>query len=299
MTYIIYGLNDFLIKNELDNIIKKNKIDNDSITNYNNESLLEDILNDAETIPLFSDKKLILVEGDIFDSNNSKVLEKYLKKENLSTILVFIIRSEKLDERKKIIKLISNKIDCNKVNINSFAKKLFEDYEISNTTLNKLINRVGVDLYNLSNEIEKLKIFKINEKIITDEDLFITIKNIDDDIFGFIDSVVNKNYEKVVEVYHELLKKNGEPIAIIVMIANQIRLLYQTKLLCSRGITSDGIASALEVHPYRVKLALEKGGNYSEKTLLDLLLKLADLDVSIKSGKIDADIGLELFLLGM
>lgn len=299
MTYIIYGLNDFLIKNELDNIIKKNKIDNDSITNYNNESLLEDILNDAETIPLFSDKKLILVEGDIFDSNNSKVLEKYLKKENLSTILVFIIRSEKLDERKKIIKLISNKIDCNKVNINSFAKKLFEDYEISNTTLNKLINRVGVDLYNLSNEIEKLKIFKINEKIITDEDLFITIKNIDDDIFGFIDSVVNKNYEKVVEVYHELLKKNGEPIAIIVMIANQIRLLYQTKLLCSRGITSDGIASALEVHPYRVKLALEKGRNYSEKTLLDLLLKLADLDVSIKSGKIDADIGLELFLLGM
>lgn len=299
MTYIIYGLNDFLIKSAIDSIIKKNKIDSDSITNYNNEFVLEDILNDAETMPLFGDKKLILVDGDIFDNNNSKVLEKYLKKENLSTIIVFIIRNEKLDERKKIIKLISNKIECNKVNVNSFAKNLFEGYQINNTTINKLIIRVGENLYNLTNEIEKLKIFKINDKIINDDDLVITVKNVDDDIFGFIDSVINKNYEKIVEVYHELLKKNGEPIAIIVMIANQVRLLYQTKLLYSRGITSDGIASTLEVHPYRVKLALEKGKNYSEKTLLGLLEKLADLDIAIKSGKIEADIGLELFLLGM
>lgn len=298
MTYLIYGLNDFLIKSELDKIIDKNKIETDSITTYNSDILLEDIIRDAEVIPLFSDKKLIIVDFDVFDSNGSKLLEKYLKNRNPSTILVFIIRSEKLDERKKIFKLI-DKIECNKVNINSFAKKLFDGYEISSSTLNKLIARVGDDLYNLSNEIEKLKVFKINDKVIKDEDLVITIKNIDDDIFGFIDNVINKNSEKVIETYNELLKKNGEPIAIIVMIANQIRLMYQVKLLYSKGNSNDMMASILEVHPYRVKLALEKGRIYSEKTLLDLLEKLADLDVSIKSGKIDADIGLELFLLGM
>lgn len=299
MTYIIYGINDYLIKKEIEDISKKNNIDKDSITTYSNEQLMVDIINDASRISLFSDKKLIIVDYDIFDSTNSRVLESYLKNENPNTILVFVIRSEKLDERKKVIKLIANKIDCNKVNISSFAKKLFEDYTISPTTLNKLITRVGDDLFNLSNEIEKLKTYKINDKVINEEDLSITIKNIDDDIFGFIDSVINKNSEKVIEVYNELLKKNGEPIAIIVMIANQIRLLYQVKVLYLKGNSPDNIAGILEVHPYRVKLAIEKCRNYSENTLLELLEKLADLDVSIKSGKIDADIGLELFLLGM
>lgn len=299
MTYLIYGINDYLIKMELQTIISKNKIDSESIINYDSESLIQDIIDEAEIVSLFSDKKLIIVDGDVFDSTNTKIFENYLNNQNPNTILIFIIRSEKLDERKKVIKLITNKIECNKVNINSFAKKLFEDYTISPTTLNKLIARVGDDLYNLSNEIEKLKIYKINDKTITDDDLLITIKNIDDDIFGFIDSVINRNSEKVIEVYNELLKKNGEPIAIIVMVANQIRLLYQVKLLYTSGNNPDSIASILEVHPYRVKLAIEKGRNYSEKTLLDLLEKLADLDVSIKSGRIDANIGLELFLLGM
>ena len=43
---------------------------------------------------------------------------------------------------------------------------MFEDYSISFTTINKLIERVGEDLFTLSSEIDKLKLFKIKEKII-------------------------------------------------------------------------------------------------------------------------------------
>jgi DNA polymerase-3 subunit delta len=81
------------------------------------------------------------------------------------------------------------------------------------------------------------------------------------------------------------------------MIANQIRIMYQTKELYKRGYTEKDIASNLDIHPYRIKLALEKSREYESSKLLNYLNELADLDINIKSGLIDKKLGLELFIL--
>lgn len=299
MTYLLYGINDYLINEEIKKIIAKYEIDSDSITNYYQEDLIKDIIDDAYTMPLFSDKKLIIVNDDIFDANNSKIIENYLSKENETTILIFILKVEKLDERKKVFKGFKNKIECNKTNINNKVKEMLDGYTISFTTINKLIARVGEDLFTLNSEVAKLKLFKINDKVITDEDLSLTTKNINDNIFDFVDYYINKNTEKSLELYQNLILKNYEPIAIIALIANQIRLMYQVKILYTKGNSNDDIAKILEVHPYRVKLALEKSQHYNSETLLNLLDNLADLDLKIKTGLIEPEIGLELFLIGM
>lgn len=299
MTYLLYGINDYLINEEIKKIIAKYEIDSDSITNYYQEDLIKDIIDDAYTMPLFSDKKLIIVNDDIFDANNSKIIENYLSKENETTILIFILKVEKLDERKKVFKGFKNKIECNKTNINNKVKEMLDGYTISFTTINKLIARVGEDLFTLNSEVEKLKLFKINDKVITDEDLSLTTKNINDNIFDFVDYYINKNTEKSLELYQNLILKNYEPIAIIALIANQIRLMYQVKILYTKGNSNDDIAKILEVHPYRVKLALEKSQQYNSLTLLNLLDNLANLDLKIKTGLIEPEIGLELFLIGM
>ncbi|MEG0826023.1 MAG: DNA polymerase III subunit delta [Bacilli bacterium] len=308
MIYLLYGINDFLINEELNKIIIKYKLNKDDICKYDLSLFsIKNIIDDALSLPLFNNKKIIIAENcTIFDTTGKKedgaILEKYIENVNESTILIFIDKNEKLDERKKITKKMKEKyqcLECNKINIYQVAKELFEDYIISPSTLNKLINRVGSNLYNLKNEIEKLKIFKINDKIINDEDILFTCKTIDDNIFNFIDYIVLKNSEKVLEIYNEMIKKNVEPIMMIVMIANQFRLLYQVKELYTKNNSLEKIASILEIHPYRVKLAFEKSKNYSANLLLEYLEKLADLDVSIKSGNIEPDIGLELFLLGI
>lgn len=299
MTYLIYGTNDYLISESISKIINKFKIDKNSINNYYIEDVITNIIDDAYTMPLFSDKKLIIVNDDLFDSNSSKIIESYLIKENESTILIFILKIEKLDERKKIFKLFKNKIECNKVNINDKVKEMFGGYSISFSTINKLVERVGEDLLTLSSEIEKLKLFKINDKVINEEDLVITVKNINDNIFDFVEYYINKNTEKSLELYQNLMLKNYEPIAIIALLANQIRLMYQVKVLYTKGNSNDDMAKILEVHPYRVKLALEKGRTYSKETLINLLESLANLDLKIKTGQIEPEIGLELFLIGI
>ncbi|MCI5835266.1 MAG: DNA polymerase III subunit delta [Firmicutes bacterium] len=308
MTYLLYGTNDYLINQEIEKLKEKNNITDNDVTRYDyTETLIKDIIDDATLVPLFSNKKMIIVDNStIFESTSKKedtvVLEKYLSSTNDFTILIFIDKVDKLDERKKIYKLLKDNnsvIECNTLNINNLVKEKFESYKIDSSTITKFINRVGTNPYNLINEIEKLKIFKINEKVITDEDIKFASKNIEDNIFDLINYIVNKNSEKVIDIYHDLLSRGSEPIAILVLIANQFRIILQSKLLYYKGYTEKDIASTLSIHPYRVKLAIQNSRNYSNELLIEYIDKLATLDYEIKSGEKDADTGLELFLLGI
>ena len=100
-------------------------------------------------------------------------------------------------------------------------------------------------------------------------------------------------------IYNEMIKQNEEPIKIIVMLANQFRIMYQATRLYKKGYSGNDIAELLEIHPYRIKLALEKSRSQTEKQLINNLYNLAVLDEEIKTGKKDKYLALELFLLGV
>lgn len=312
MVYLFYGLEEFLIDKEIKKILTDNKIDDYSINEYDLEnSQLNEIIDDASTIPLFSDKKGIIVDNSyIFSANNKKpeqdvkVLEQYLNDINPNTTLIFKILKESVDSRKKVYKLIKEKgkiSEFNKVtNMNNIVKKLLDNYNMTDQNISLLVNRVGDNLNILEHEIEKLKAYKDNDLNITKEDILnVTVKTVNIDIFSLIENIITNNKEKAIESYNEMLKLNEEPIKIIIMLANQIRIMYQSKELLKLGYTEKNIADLLQIHPYRVKLALEKSRNYSSKTLLNYLEQLADLDINIKSGNIDKNLGLELFILNI
>ena len=310
MIYLLYGTEKLLIEQETNKIINTYNINIENIIKYNLENTsIGIVIEDAETYSMFDDKKIIIVENSfIFTGKkvieqNIEVLENYLNNYNPDTILIFTIITEKLDERKKIVKQI-NKIGQVKNlvsnDIRLFVKNNFGDYKISNSDIDLLLERVVNNLSILNNEINKIKIYKNDNKQITTNDILeLTSKSVDTDIFKFIDNIINKNKSKVLETYDELIKLGEEPIKIIVMLANQFRLMYQVKGLTKKGYSEKDIAKILDIHPYRVKLSLGKSKNFSDDNLLKILKQLADLDSDIKKGNIDKYLGLELFILGL
>ena len=306
MIYLLYGTLDALINDYINKIIKKENIADINISKYNEDDLISNIIEDASTISLFDDKKVIIVNNELLFSSKKSIdtteLEKYIENYNPNTILIFTVFSDTVDSRRKLYKLIKEKgkiEEFNKItNINSYVRKLFNGYNISYNTINLFIKRVGNDLNSLSNEAEKIKIYKINDNIITDNDIInCTHEKIDINIFKFIDNIINKNKKESITTYKEMLKVGEEPIKIIVMLANQFRLMYQAKILTSKGYTEDDIAALLNSKKYPVHLAIQKGYRYSSDILLKHLEELADLDIKIKSGDIDKNLALELFLL--
>jgi len=305
MIYLFYGTKTYNIKNEIKKIEKTFDKFNISYYDLTNDDF-KNILDDCNTISLFEDKKLVICENaTVFTRGNSKdieFIETYLKNPNPNTTLVFTLDNETIDGVKKITKLIKKegivKEFNDNININTLVKTILKDYNINNSTINLLIDRVGNNPLILENEIEKIKIYKNQDKTISDEDIInLTTKNIDIDIFKLIDHIVKDNKDKALEIYNEMLKQNEEPIKIIIMLANQFRIMYQSKELLKRGLSEKDIAETIKIHPYRVKLALQNSRSYNNKTLLKFLSELADIDINIKTGKINKDLALELFIL--
>lgn len=310
MNYLLYGTERFLIDNELKNIINKGSFESINISKYDLEiNTIKEILEDITTISLFSDSKLIIVDNAFIFSRvlNKKIddielLEDYLKNSIQGVTLVFINNNEKIDNTKKVVKYIKDKgviKEFNKLkSINNQVKLMFNEYKISDESINYLINRVGNNLEILNNEIEKLKLYKIDDKLILKKDIEeLSTESIDIDIFKFIDDIINKNKGSSIKAYHELLKLNEEPIKIIALLASKFRLMYQASTLSKKGYTEDSISEILEIHKYPVHLAILAGYKYNPKILLKYLNDLADLDIGIKTGEKSAELALELFIL--
>lgn len=311
--YLLYGNERFLIKQEIDNlinqVIKSNseyKVSTyDMLTDNQNE-----LFNDLITISLFNDKKVIICDNAFFltASKNKIDFDTHLFIKRLSAIksekIIILIANGKLDERKKIVKLLREKAIVKEINklkgkdLYTYTKQLFNlfSYKIDHQALNLLINQINDNLELLYQESYKLMTYKVDNLIITYQDVNDLIyKPITDSLFELIDAVMKKDIKETFKLYRKLLTANEEPIKIIVTLANQFRLIYQSKILKKQGFSNQTIALQLGVHPYRVKLAANM--NFKESILLTYLEKLADLDTNIKNNKINKYLGLELFFL--
>jgi DNA polymerase-3 subunit delta len=305
MVYLLYGTKDFQIDEEIKQIYQNTNEMNINKYDLNND-LTSLMIDDAETYSLFEGNKIIIADNaNMFTGSTSKdseIIENYLNHINPNTTIIFIVHNDKIDERKKITKLIKKIGTINsfndELNPSTLVKKLFKDYTIDYNTINLFLDRVGNNPLIIQNEINKIKIYKDKNKNITSEDIInLTTKIIEIDIFKLIDYIVKKDKEHALELYYEMIKMNEEPLKIVIMLANQFRIMYQSKELLKKGFSEKDIASILRIHPYRVKLAIQNSRSYESKTLLKYLNDLSDIDIGIKTGKIDKDLALELFIL--
>ncbi len=307
--YLLYGTNKFLI----DYNLKKILADNDS-EYYDLESIsIQEVLDFARELPMFDEHKYIVCDNCTFlGSSKSKIehnidkLIEYLNNPVRTTILVLLVNIEKLDSRKKVNTLLSNTaevIECTEMNedqIFKWAKKLFSDNNklIADELIRHFLSRINYNIDILENEINKLCLIEEDLTINTIDDL--VSENIDDNIFSFIDSIINNDKKKMFSIYEESIKMGLEPIQIIVMLSQEFRTIYQVRTLLKMGYLEKDIMSILNIYKIgRIKFARNKAKSLSDKDLLRQLSILADLDISIKTGDIDKFIGFEQYLLNL
>lgn len=313
--YLIFGLEDYLIKKELNKIISDSNVLSDNIIRYNLDEVNVSLaLEEASTVSMFDSKKVVICEGCTFLTGENKKevnhdidsLIRYINNPFDDVYLIFVVRKEKLDDRKKIVKelkKLSTVIECQKReshNLNNYIRDYIKDngYNITNEGVLKLIERASPNLSNLINECDKLFLYKENDKNITVGDIEnLVFKNIEDNIFELTNAVMNKDKKRIINIYKDLLLMGEEPVKLIVMISNQLRLILQVKLMTKNGYKEREMAGIIGEHPYRVKLALSSSFTINELT--NFLKELERLDFKIKSGQIDKNFGFEIFLLNI
>lgn len=294
MTILIVG-EESLINLEIDKILKLEK--NYSQIKYDSLTPCDKIIEELNTIDMFYDKKIVIVK-DFLNIKEQDILQKYIEKSKDNNIL--ILTTSSLDERRKIVKTLKEKakiIDTKNTNIDTFIKESFKDYEIDYQTINMLKEYTNNNYQKIENEINKLKMLKLDEKKITKEDIKeVTLKDFDTNIFDFLKAINNKNKKESLNIYYKLSQNKEDEIKIIGALANNYRLLYKIKVLSNTTLDNDIMTKCNIKNPYRLKILKQESYNYSNEYLLNMLKKLSELDIKIKSGQTDKKLGMELFL---
>ncbi len=288
--YIIESTNEILIQKEINKILKKIPGEYNLIKYDLTINSIEDLIEALDTYDMFLNMKVVLGYNSSFlkekvdDTFNLNSLLKYLNNPS-DNILIFI--TDKINNRLKLVNDILKYFEVIKpkdLNSETFVKENLEDYQMDYPTIKYFLEKVGSNLENIQEELKKLKLYKLEEKTILKSDIdLITKKNIESSIFDLIEAIIQKNKKRTYELYQYFINNGTEIFQILVLLSNQIRLIYNVKVLSN--LSDALISQKLGVKEYPVKLARGKGYAYSKKELLTLLNNLAILDEDIKSGK--------------
>ncbi|WP_296880131.1 DNA polymerase III subunit delta [Thomasclavelia sp.] len=313
MLYFIYGTERFLMEQKL-NALKKEFDCSDELMNLSqyrgDEDRIKDVFEDLITPPFFTENKMIVLKNPLFlttrkikkDDEQLQYFEKCLA-DNNEVRLVIYLDGDDLDKRKKIVKqLLSSaqvfKFDkVNHYRLSDSTRQAVKRRQatIDDDALELLLSRSDESLQKVANEVEKLCLY--SKHITYDIVDQMVNKPLDENIFDLTSAILQKDRRKIFMIYHDLMILNEEPVKLIIMIANSMRLIYQVKLLDRKGYNDKEIAKMLGVNPYRLKYIRQEGQDYDLNELLQCIDQLSKLDVAIKTGKMDKKTGLELFLI--
>lgn len=317
--YALYGSEQFLIDEFIQFV--KNKVLDESMLDFNYsvydlmETPIQQVVMDSETLPFMGEKRVLVAQNAFFLTGTKpsggldhqlEALQKYLEQPMETSILFLTVAGEKLDERKKIVKLLKDRgalfpfVPLKDRELWSWiirrAQKLQVDMEDEAA---KLLERiVGNDLRRLRHELEKMSAYAGSGGRITEEVVYtLASRTLEQDIFGLIDKVARLEIDQALRIYYDLLKNKEEPLTVLNLLARQFRMILQVKVLASKGYSQQQMAAQLGVHPYPIKLAAEKSQRFGEPALRQILAYLSDEDYRIKSGQIDKILSLELFFM--
>lgn len=308
---LLYGLDKSIINREIDIIKDKLLIKDNDVIYYNIEDI-NGIVEEALTVSMFSLNKFIIIDSTSYLSqkkeiNDIDLLENYFNGYNSNSYLVFISNSDSIDSKKKLVKLISNngtikKVEANYEYLSNFVSDYIKNngYIMNNSDIKLFINRVGNNIDNIKNELDKLMLYKIDNKNINGNDInLLTEENSDNTIYDLVSFILKNENDKAIKLYKNFILNGMDPSQVIAVIASQIRLLFQVKRLYNSGKSNDEIAKILEFkNVYRVKYLLSDCYYYSEDMLIKYLSKLSDIDRDIKVNNVDGSVLLELFIAG-
>ena len=218
---------------------------------------------------------------------------------------LLIICAKKLNNTLKVTKELKKRLEYKTVELNpeTFIKNELKGYYLENGVVKLLLDYCKDDITKLQNECIKLKNYKIDDAKITKQDVEeMVIEKLGDQqelTFAFTRALAEKDKKDALKKYKELLNYQIEPLSIIGLLASQIRIIYQVKALEDQGMSNQEIAKTLDKKPFYIQKTSELTRYYTKKELLELIIKLENIDIQIKTTDIDPNSLIELFILNI
>lgn len=305
--YLLYGEEAYLKKQYKDKLTKAMLPESDTV-NYayyegkgTNPAELIDL---AETMPFFADRRLIVVENSGFFKNATPELADYIK--NMPETACFIFVESEVDKRGKMYKAVKDKGRAVEMGRQDEKTLLYwlagmvkkEGKQIKESTARYLVAKTGTDMENLEKEMEKLFSYTLGQTEITVQDVDeICTTQVTNKIFDMVEAVAAKQQKQALDYYYDLLALKDPPMRILYLLARQFKLLMEVKDLSGRGYDKPQIAKTAGLHPFVAGKYIKQCRSFSKEELRSIMEEAANTEEMVKTGRLNDRMSVELFIV--
>ena len=156
---------------------------------------------------------------------------------------------------------------------------------------------VGSDLWTLDQELEKLSLYASGREI-GEADIRLMVSQVREaSIFEAVDAMIDGRTQVALRLLAQLRDDGREPQYIIAMVERQLRLLALAHDSMVRRVPQNELKRTLGTSSdFVVRKTMEQARRYSREDIAWRYDRLLEADLSIKQGRVDPDLALELLV---
>lgn len=305
--YLLYGEEAYLKRQYKDRLTKAvlPQEDRMNYAYYEGKGINPaELIDLAETMPFFAERRLIVAENSGFFKNASPELADYIK--TIPETVCFLFIEDDVDKRGRMFKAVKDKGRAVELKRQDEKTLLYwiagnvkrEGKKIKESAARYLLSRSGDDMEKLVCELEKLFSYTLGRTEITEEDIeAVCSVQITNHIFDMVESVAMKKQKRALEHYYDLLALKEPPMRILYLLSRQFKQLFLVKELKNQGCDKGTIAKKAGLHPFAVGKYMQQSNSFSGKELRKIMEDAAEFEEMVKTGRLSDRMSVELFIV--
>ncbi|MFC1859957.1 DNA polymerase III subunit delta [Chloroflexota bacterium] len=325
--YILLGQDEYSLNQSLE-AIKRGTGDQallaaNTTTLDGQQITLDGLRTVCETLPFLAEKRLVIIKGllERFEprrgSNRRKKVTRVANRQNEcksldacigqlpeSTILVLI--DGNINSRNPLLSELSPKAKVKSfpllrgTRLRQWIQKHVteEGGIISPQAVDLLAKLVGGNLWIMANEINKLVLFTSGRRIEEEDVSRLVSYAQQSSVFAMVDAILDFKAGLAEQLLQQLMQKGASSAYLLVMLSWQVRRIVRIKELINQRKSEIEIRSKLSLaSDFAWRKTKEQSGRYPLERIKEVYRKLLEADLSIKTGKYDGELALNILIV--
>ena len=263
-----------------------------------------EVISLADTMPFFSDRRVLLLEDTGFFKNQCQGLPEYLGE--LPDYLCMIFVESEVDKRSRMYKAVKKQgrvVEFTTQDSNTLMRWVLgmmkkEGKQITQRDMELFLQKTGTDMGNIERELEKLLCYTMGRDVITKADIeAVCTTQITNHIFDMLRAVTDKNQKKALDLYYDLLALKEPPMRILFLIARQFNQILLVKEMMASGNDKSAIASKLKIPPFAAAKLMPQARNFTKEQLAGCVEACVEAEEAVKTGRLGDRLAVELLIM--
>lgn len=287
-------------------------IDDAGFSDFNHITIDEkdldpDTVDDAlESFPMFAEKKLIIIKNSgIFQKANEEIKEFWLARlKKIPDYVTIVFDETAVDKRSVLYKAVAKTGHItefeylSETDMVSWIEREAARHKkkISRNSAAYMVGICDDGLSYVKNELEKLISFCDNEITVSDIDRVVT-KALSVRVFELTDAILSGDANRAVALTESFKAVKESAFKILYLLSGSFDKCLRTRLMTAEGASYAEIAQKTGLKPFLVKKYIDNGRKFGEDYLVNRIIRVAEIDLSIKEGAVEEWTALEQYVL--